>query len=139
MHQILYVSVENHPFTKDGLQALLEQSRKKNAALGITGILIYYKKHFFQILEGEKENVFELFRTIKKDNRHLSVILVWDEPIEKRSFKDWTMAFLDLNKLDRSQLQNYSEFLEKGFTSEITKENLTFAQKLLLKFNDLLE
>ena len=59
MHQILYVSVETHRFTKDDLKALLNQSREKNLKLGITGILIYYKKHFFQILEGEKDKIFD--------------------------------------------------------------------------------
>ena len=139
MHQILYVSVETHPITKDDLSELLKQSRENNRSLGITGILIYYKKHFFQILEVEKDKVFELFRTIKKDERHMSVILVWDEPIEERSFKEWSMAFLNLTNVNKSELANYSDFLEKGFTSEISREHLTFAQKLLIKFKHLLE
>ena len=139
MHQILYVSVETHQLTKNDLKELLAQSRAKNKTLGITGILIHYKKHFFQILEGEQEKVFELFRTIKADNRHMSVILVWDEPIEERSFKEWSMAFLDLGNVQKAELANYSEFLKKGFTTEITKEHLTFAQKLLIKFTHLLE
>ena len=139
MHQILYVSVETHPFTKDDLMGLLKQSREKNITLGITGILIAYKKHFFQILEGEKESVFELFRTIKEDRRHMSVILVWDEHIEERSFKEWSMAFFNLNNVNKSELANYSDFLEKDFTSEISREHLTFAQKLLVKFKHLLE
>lgn len=139
MHQILYVSIETHPNTREELRALLKQSREKNARLGLTGILIYYKKHFFQVLEGEKDAVFALYRTIREDKRHSSVILVWDQPIEKRSFHEWSMAFLDLDKIDKSQLESYSDFLEKGFTSEITDKHLTIAEELLLKFKSFLE
>ena len=88
LHQLLYVSVEKHTHTKEGLAVLLNKSRENNAKLGITGILIYYKKHFFQVLEGEKGAIFGLFQTIRKDERHSSVILVFDQPIEERSFKD---------------------------------------------------
>jgi len=134
LHQLLYVSVQTHPPTKEELVALLEQSREKNAELGITGILIYYKKHFFQALEGEKDAIFKLFRTIRADKRHFSVILVFDQPIDQRSFSDWKMAFINLNEIDKSELEGFSDFLEKGFASSITEQHLTFAQKLLLKF-----
>ena len=59
--------------------------------------------------------------------------------IEELGFKDWSMAFLNLNNVDKAELANYSYFLEKGFTSEISREHLSFAQKLLVKFKDALE
>ena len=136
MHQLLYVSMEKHPFTKEDLESLLKQSREKNSGLGVTGILLYYKKYFFQVLEGKKEIIFELFRTIREDQRHFSVILVWDQAVEQRSFQDWTMAFINLNEIDKSKLAGYSEFLEKRFSKEITQQHLTLAQKLLLEFKN---
>ena len=136
LHQLLYVSVETRPHTQEDILALLKKSREKNTLLGITGILLYYKRHFFQVLEGEKDAIFKLFQTIRKDQRHASVILVYDQPAAERSFKDWTMAFIDLNQIDKSQLEGFSDFLEKGFTSEITEEHLTLAQKLLIKFKN---
>lgn len=136
LQQLLYVSVETHPLSDDDLAGLLKQSRHNNERLGITGILIYYKRHFFQVLEGEKEKVFELFNKIKTDQRHISVILVWDQEVSERSFKDWTMAFLNLNEIDKSQLEGFSDFLEKNFTTEITKQHLTIAEQLLVKFKD---
>lgn len=136
MHQLLYVSVETKPYKKEELEELLRQSREKNAKLGVTGILLYYKKHFFQVLEGERNTIFDLFRTIRKDERHLSVILVHDQEVPERSFKDWSMAFINLNEIDKSKLEGFSEFLEKGFTSEITQQHLTLAQKLLVDFKN---
>jgi len=136
-HQLLYVSVEKHPFTKAELVSLLAQSRAKNEKLGITGLLLYYKRHFLQVLEGEKEAAFDLFRLIRKDERHSSVILFWDQPIEKRSFADWTMALVNLNDVERSRLKGFSDFLEKGFGA-IEDKDLTQAQKLLLESRNLL-
>lgn len=131
LHELLYVSVETHPHIKEDLVSLLKKFREKNTRLGITGILLYYKKHFFQVLEGEKNIIFELFKTIREDERHSSVILFWDKPIEERGFKDWTMAFINLNEVDKSKLTGFSEFLNKGFTSEITERHLTAARELL--------
>ena len=136
MHQLLYVSVETKPYKEEELEELLRQSREKNSKLGVTGILLYYKKHFFQVLEGERNTIFDLFRTIRKDERHLSVILVHDQEVSERSFKDWSMAFINLNEIDKSKLKGFSEFLEKGFTSEITQQHLTLAQKLLVDFKN---
>ncbi len=134
LHQLLYVSVETAPYAKEELISLLNQSRQSNAALRVTGILVYYKKHFFQVLEGEKDIVFDLFRIIKQDKRHASVILMHDQPIEERRFKDWTMAFLNLNEIDKCQLEGFSGFLDKDFTCEISQQHLTVAQELLVKF-----
>ncbi|MDD3374356.1 MAG: BLUF domain-containing protein [Candidatus Omnitrophica bacterium] len=137
-HQLLYVSVESHPYTQQELANLLDQSRKNNQILNITGMLVYYKKHFLQILEGEKEVVLNLFQKIRKDNRHLSVILFWDEPVQERSFSDWTMAFVDLNQASyRQKLKGFSTFLKQGF-GEISDKNLTTAQKLLEECKSLL-
>jgi hypothetical protein len=139
LQQLFYVSVETHPLSEQDIKELLNKSRQKNIALGITGILIYYKRHFLQILEGEKEEIFKLFFTIKADQRHASVILVFDQPIEARSFQDWTMAFLNLNKIEKPKLAGFSDFLEKSFTTRITKEHLTVAEKLMAKFKDYLD
>lgn len=139
LHQILYVSVETHSLTKEDLTELLGQSRKKNAKLGVTGILIYYKKHFLQILEGEKEVVFDLFREIRNDKRHLSVILVYDQPVKEHSFRDWTMGFLDLNGVDNSKLEGFSQFLEKGFSMPLGAHHLTMVQQLLMEFKQCLD
>jgi len=38
---------------------LLAQSREKNASLGITGLLVYGKREFIQLLEGNKKDIFD--------------------------------------------------------------------------------
>jgi len=137
LHQLLYVSVEARRQSEEDLVSLLEQSRANNEISGVTGMLVYYKRHFLQILEGDKETAFDLFGKIRKDERHGSVILFWDQAIEKRSFDRWTMAFVNLNTVDPARLHGFSEFLKKGF-QELSDENLTTAQKLLVQCKDFL-
>ena len=33
-------------------------------------------------------------------------------PVDERTFGDWQMAFVDLDEVDTSQLEGYSDFLE---------------------------
>jgi len=138
LHELLYVSVETYPLTKQEVTALLEKSRKKNDKLGVTGILVAYKKHFLQVLEGERDTIFELFDTIRKDERHASVIIFWDSPIQERGFQDWTMAFLDFNEMDKSEFQDFSDLVKKGVSSDITEDHLSVIKKLLLECVNLL-
>jgi len=138
LHELLYVSVESHPHSQEDLVALLEQSRANNKKYGVTGILLYFKKHFLQVLEGEKDTIFELLRKIRSDQRHASVIMVWDQPIEKRNFENWTMAFVDLNEMDHQSLNGFSDFLNKGF-GDIKDQDLNIAQKLLLTCRKILD
>ena len=51
----------------------MEQSRKNNPGLGITGILCFSEDLFIPVLEGGRDEVCELFNTIVRDQRHLIV------------------------------------------------------------------
>jgi hypothetical protein len=133
MHELIYVSEEVMPQSKEDLVSLLNFSRGNNAKQDITGILLYYKRHFIQVLEGEFNAIFDLFARIRHDPRHKNVILLWDKPIDKRGFRNWTMAFMDLNEAEKMDLEGVSRFLEKGYTDEITDENLNYIQQLLIE------
>jgi hypothetical protein len=49
---LVYVSSATKPFSPDELSELLAQARVDNAALGITGMLLYSNGNFMQVLEG---------------------------------------------------------------------------------------
>ncbi|MBT5841092.1 MAG: BLUF domain-containing protein, partial [Rhodospirillaceae bacterium] len=61
LHQLIYSSSPSKKVLKSHLYIILRQARKNNKIIGVTGLLIYSDEHFFQILEGEKEVVSELF------------------------------------------------------------------------------
>ena len=93
MYHLAYVSAAKKEHFPDELDALLEKARKKNAQLGITGLLVFRDGHFIQILEGEQQAVQELFESIRKDDRHDNVTLIDGEPLKTRQFSDWSMDF----------------------------------------------
>lgn len=93
LHALIYRSQETAPISSGNLQDLLENSRRKNERLGITGILIYGGGVFAQYLEGSKSDIDSLLSTITKDDRHQDVWMMAAGPITDRAFPDWSMTY----------------------------------------------
>lgn len=111
MIQLVYVSSATYDITQDELVTLLEKSREKNARLGITGMLLYANGNFFQVLEGEKDAVEELYHTIQRDERHTDCFMIDESEIDNRNFEDWSMGFRYLEAKEIISMEGYSDFL----------------------------
>ena len=140
LYHLSYVSTACDCLKFEDIQRILEQSNNNNPVLGITGILVYCNKHFFQILEGEKTAVLELFDTISIDCRHDAVIKIQEGPIDNRQFGNWSMAFKSYNKelkhldhLNNEQFYGYIAKLLEQSTHGATDVSL----KILADFFDL--
>jgi hypothetical protein len=136
VHELFYCSMATREMLDADILDMLTVAREKNARLKVTGLLVYQKRtrEFMQILEGEKQVVFELLDTIKADERHQSLHLIYDGEIPERNFKDWSMGFADLESVDKSKLEGVSEFLEKGYTHELIREQPSYATVLMETF-----
>lgn len=77
------------------LKQILVVSRAKNAAMNMTGILIYDGVHFLQTLEGPVDEIGALFHRIMDDPRHIEVVPFDVKLIERRRFADWDMHLFD--------------------------------------------
>ncbi|QDO94470.1 BLUF domain-containing protein [Formosa sediminum] len=93
MYQLNYHSKSHSDLSSDDLELILEAATTKNKTYNITGCLIYHNHAFVQILEGEKQDVLEIFELIKTDTRHHTIHLLWENTVEKRYFNKWNMAF----------------------------------------------
>ncbi|MEK0272692.1 BLUF domain-containing protein, partial [Vibrio vulnificus] len=62
--------------------------------LGITGILFFNSQHFLQCLEGERNTVNQVYRSIINDSRHHNVVILDYSEIDSRDFHDWTMGYI---------------------------------------------
>src|SRR3954465_12203500 len=111
MLSLIYVSSAVQLFTTEELVALLEQARRKNARLGITGMLLYKDGNFMQVLEGEDETVRALAAEIERDRRHKAFTILTTDTIAERQFHNWSMAFNNLERRDSMDFPGYSEFL----------------------------
>jgi hypothetical protein len=91
---MVYVSAATKPFTPADLRELLAKARTHNSSVGVTGLLLYHKLSFFQILEGQAQVVTPLFSRIERDPRHHSVLLLSKKDAAERNFGDWSMGFV---------------------------------------------
>ena len=92
--------------------SILKCSRQNNEKIGVTGILLYWEKtnQFLQILEGEQNIVSNLYDKISKDNRHSLSKVIYQEDIQARGFKGWSMAFKNIVKLTHPILMGFRNF-----------------------------
>ncbi|MBF4490348.1 BLUF domain-containing protein [Psychrobacter sp. N25K4-3-2] len=107
-------------------------ARDYNEQHGITGTLCYGNGHFLQCIEGEKSNVLALQKRIFADSRHKNVQVLLLRVIDQRSFADWRMRLLFLErwlwspatKKQAMQLSPFLPFAPHGWTSKRTEQFL---------------
>ncbi|WP_334148216.1 BLUF domain-containing protein [Microbacterium sp.] len=97
---LVYTSTASAPFRETALAHLLEESRERNAAQDITGMLLYRDERFIQVLEGSASAVRRLAETIRRDQRHHGMRVLLEEPLDARRFADWTMGYRTLQDID---------------------------------------
>ena len=134
MFSIVYVSSAIQPFTQEELLALLEESRDNNAAVGVTGMLLYKDGSFMQVLEGEQTAVQQVFGKISRDPRHRGVVVLLKQTLAARDFEDWSMGYRNLDSPEVRDLEGYSEFLNVGLNDQMFFDEPAKSQKLLLTF-----
>ena len=128
MIHIVYISRAVRPLSDQDLQLLLDQCRRDNARLGVTGVLLYSHGNIAQLLEGEPAVLEPLYEKISQDGRHSNVAQLTNKPITVRSFPDWSMAFHPLEADGFRALQGF--FLPQHMPA--TPATLTIADALLL-------
>ncbi len=111
--ELAYVSAAMRELSTVELEQILTSARRNNEPLGITGILLYHRGSFLQVLEGPAAAVDEVFSQITSDPRHGNGLLVSRRVISDRSFADWQMGFIDLSH-HAAQLDGFVDFFHDG-------------------------
>lgn len=133
---LVYTSIAAQPMSDDELKSILETSRRNNAAVNVTGMLLHKDGHFIQALEGEENAVNPLYEKIASDPRHVNVYKMFTRKVKERSFGDWTMGFNQLSSIDPSELPGFTDFLTKPFDAKFLMENPSRALYLLEFFKN---
>ncbi len=108
--RLVYASRSTGPIKNEMLTSILEQSRKHNHDIGITGVLcVCHADVFLQVLEGGREEVNQLYGRLLGDSRHSNVTLLDYAEIQERRFSGWRMGRVDLEKLNPGLVLKYSE------------------------------
>jgi hypothetical protein len=127
----LYASRPREPLSGAFVDTILEQSRKNNPSIGITGLLCVSSDLFIQVIEGGRDEVCDLFNAIVRDQRHQQVRLLIYEEIEQRQFGNWTMAQVNITKLNPSMLLKYFKRAELDPFSSSGKATLALLSDLI--------
>ncbi len=76
---ICYVSNSSLELSEAQIQELLSETQYLNNKNNIKGLLLFSDGNFFQVIEGETAKVNNLWQKIKKDDRHKSIIKIFEE------------------------------------------------------------
>jgi hypothetical protein len=107
MKNIVYVSTAVKLMHENQLLDILHNSRLHNAALNISGVLLYSDGTFIQVLEGKDTVIDALYARIQADQRHKNIITIIDEPIIEKSFGQWLMGFAVTDSKKTEKLLGY--------------------------------
>ena len=105
LFQVLYSSIATEHIGVREMRVLLAHARERNAALGITGVLIYYPEsgEIVQVIEGPKAAVLALLEKLRADPRHRRFVVHFEATISHRDLGTWPMGFLSAEVDDSSQ------------------------------------
>jgi hypothetical protein len=140
MKYLVYVSEAVTPPSNDELARLLDHSRRKNAATGVTGLLVYRfnadfrRGNYLQIIESSDATIEDLWRRISTDARHHSIIVLEEGHEAHRMFNDWTMGFRNVDESDLRRYPGWEDMGSDAFWARAERETLKDARAILLSF-----
>lgn len=127
MFQLAYISFKSPEYDIDGengIDSILEVANKFNKENKISGLLIYRRGVFIQLIEGEKEIVLNLYGRIASDLRHESQRILLKQEVDERLFSDWSMQYREINNIEIDRIFDcisWEEIVDKTRKREIIK------------------
>ena len=134
-HLIVYTSkiAESEKDQELTVSQIVDQARKNNAARGITGVLLFENGYFLQAIEGPRDELKELYDTIKQDERHQQLVCLIDKTIELTSFDQWSMEVFTLENshlFDPQLIGSLKKIYEQEFDLN-SKTLIEFIKKVI--------
>jgi Sensors of blue-light using FAD len=92
LYMLVYCSRAAQGLVDADIERILASARRRNAILGITGVLVYGSGVFFQMLEGPRPSIERLMGLLKDDPRHHDIVVLNEmEDMRERLFPSWDM------------------------------------------------
>ena len=98
MKRITYISKVINPLSFQEIENIGVISSRNNKQIDITGMLVFFQKIFYQIIEGDDKKIDQLFTKIAKDPRHHDIVRLKTEyGVKERLFPHWGMKMINLD------------------------------------------
>jgi len=130
----MYVSSATNLLNAEELYSLISQSQLKNAHFGVTGCIIYHDGNILQYIEGTRASIDFIYDSIVLDSRHTGIQRLCYEPVEQRSFSDWTMAlkYIPDTEYDYTSLYElFEDIMEKKQVDKLCVHARVFFETFL--------
>jgi hypothetical protein len=129
----MYQCQEAEPLGEAQITEILEVSRRNNEQRGITGMLLYREGRFLQVLEGEREPVLELIKTIRRDPRQKAFTVLYESEWP-RLFGGWFMDFRKLMGLSPNMSASTLQIQSDADLSDVLSRAPLRVRKRLVTF-----
>ena len=120
-YTICYFSKAKEGITQAEVEAIFKKTYTNNTLKNIKGILLYMLGDFFQVLEGDKDDLENIYEIIKNDERHHTIFEIINKPTLNEVFKTYKSDF-NIVRTD-TQIKEIKQYLRS------TKHNTT-AEKI---------
>lgn len=120
--QLVYGSTAVEDVGMDFVDEILNQSRKHNEPKGVTGVLLLRGNQIFQVLEGERLVISDLYNRIAQDERHSNVVIYGVQEIQKRDFTNWAMGYIAPTNISEEAILRYN------VTSQLAENTMSYQQ-----------
>lgn len=121
MFRLVYMSKSKSPMVDAELDDILQKASMNNAAVGVTGLLVYVNDAFFQVLEGSQTAVEAVYDKVFMDPRHHKARILQQRKVVERRFPAWTMGFCRLSGEEKGSDQ-FWELSRMDFEEQIPAE-----------------
>jgi len=113
MKRVRYISRFAPSLGPQDIDQIIKTSQKNNPSKHITGMLVASGDLFYQLLEGPRDEIDELYARITKDPRHEQILLLESEIGNfERICPDWAMQKVDLSLKSTAETAPISALLE---------------------------
>ena len=98
MKRITYISRITNSVSDKEIERIGAISSQNNKQIRVTGLLVFFEKLFYQIIEGDDKKIDQLFTKISNDPRHDNILRLKTEyGINERLFPNWGMKMINLD------------------------------------------
>ncbi|MGB2246750.1 MAG: BLUF domain-containing protein [Alcanivorax sediminis] len=114
IYQLVYTSIAYHDMPLEERLDIVKTSARNNQRRNVTGVLLYRKRRFIQILEGDKSVVEDLVAELRKDQRHGDFRVLASQENDHREFASWNMKLYNPDLCDEVSRQALESWFDKA-------------------------
>ena len=124
--QLIYASEASAPMRIGDIEGILKDARRKNRLLDLTGMLLFDRQFFLQVIEGDPQQLSDLYARLAMDRRHKRLKILHFDAISQRTFGEWSMGFAAASNA------NQQVYLQYGATRLFDPYHLSAAAALAI-------